>query len=127
MTVPESQNIAEVCATKVIHHDIIAQVDASMPEDRGLADLAGFFKIFGDKTRIRILWALSAAEMCVCDLCCLLGMKQSAVSQQLRILKQTRLVKYRREGKVIYYSLDDAHIRRVLELGMEHVMESKSS
>lgn len=127
MTEPVSENIAEVCGARVIHHDIVARVAASMPEDRNLGELAGFFKIFGDKTRIRILRALSAEEMCVCDLSCLLGMKQSAVSQQLRILKQARLVRYRRDGKVIYYSLDDAHIRRVLELGMEHVMETRSS
>ncbi len=95
-----------------------------MPENQDLGKLAEFFKIFGDKTRIRILWALSESEMCVCDLCALLDMKQSAVSQQLRILKQSRLVRYRRDGKVIYYSLDDDHISRVLELGMQHVRES---
>jgi len=88
-----------------------------------LYDVADLFKLFGDSTRLGILWALSESEMCVCDLCALLKMKQPAVSHQLKNLKQSRVVKARRDGKVIYYSLDDDHIRRLLNLGMEHVQE----
>ena len=114
-----------VCSARVIHREILQSVKAAMPEDRLLGELSDFFRIFGDNTRLRILWALSESEMCVCDLCVLLGMKQAAVSRQLGILKQTRLVRYRREGKVVFYSLDDDHIRRVLEVGMQHVRESE--
>jgi ArsR family transcriptional regulator len=94
-----------------------------MPDPIALYDVAGLFKLFGDSTRLGILWALSESEMCVCDLCALLKMKQPAVSHQLKNLKQSRVVKARRDGKVIYYSLDDDHIRRLLNLGMEHIQE----
>jgi ArsR family transcriptional regulator len=94
-----------------------------MPDPIALYDVADLFKLFGDSTRLGILWALSESEMCVCDLCALLKMKQPAVSHQLKNLKQSRVVKARRDGKVIYYSLDDDHIRRLLNLGMEHVQE----
>ena len=94
-----------------------------MPEAVDLYELADLFKLFGDSTRMAILWALSESEMCVCDLCALLNMKQPAVSHQLKNLKQARVVKARRDGKVIYYSLDDEHIRALLNLGMEHVQE----
>ena len=94
-----------------------------MPDPIALYDTADLFKLFGDSTRLGILWALSESEMCVCDLCALLKMKQPAVSHQLKNLKQSRVVKARRDGKVIYYSLDDDHIRRLLNLGMEHVQE----
>ena len=94
-----------------------------MPEIVDLYELADFFKLFGDSTRLRILWALSESEMCVCDLCALLQMKQPAVSHQLKNLKQARVVKSRRDGKVIYYALDDEHIRALLDLGMEHIQE----
>jgi ArsR family transcriptional regulator len=94
-----------------------------MPDPIALYDVADLFKLFGDSTRLGILWALSESEMCVCDLCALLKMKQPAVSHQLKNLKQSRVVKARRDGKVIYYSLDDDHIRRLLNLGIEHVQE----
>jgi ArsR family transcriptional regulator len=94
-----------------------------MPDHIKIFDLADLFKLFGDSTRLSILWALSESEMCVCDLCALLKMKQPAVSHQLKNLKQSRIVKYRRDGKVIYYSLDDEHIRDLLNLGMSHVQE----
>jgi ArsR family transcriptional regulator len=94
-----------------------------MPDPIALYDVADLFKLFSDSTRLGILWALSESEMCVCDLCALLKMKQPAVSHQLKNLKQSRVVKARRDGKVIYYSLDDDHIRRLLNLGMEHVQE----
>lgn len=114
-----------LCTEHIIHRRVVETVRASMPESMDLYDLADFFKIFGDRTRIAILWALSESEMCVCDLCTLLEMKQSAVSHQLKLLKQARVVKYRREGKVVYYCLDDHHIRRVLNLGMQHIQEQE--
>ena len=115
-----------ICDVKVIHQDLVERVKERMPERSLLEELGTFFKIFGDPSRISILWALSQSEMCVCDLCALLGMKQSAVSQQLKVLKHSRIVKSRRDGKMIYYSLDDNHIERVLNLGMQHIAEDKT-
>jgi ArsR family transcriptional regulator len=114
----------ETCITKGIHRDTIRAVKGKMPDPIALYDVADLFKLFGDSTRLGILWALSESEMCVCDLCALLKMKQPAVSHQLKNLKQSRVVKARRDGKIVYYSLDDEHIRRLLNLGMEHVQES---
>lgn len=114
----------ETCITKGIHKDTIRAVDRNMPDAVALYELADLFKLFGDSTRLGILWALSESEMCVCDLCALLQMKQPAVSHQLKNLKQSRVVKARRDGKIVYYSLDDEHIRRLLNLGMEHTQES---
>lgn len=114
----------ETCIMEGIHQDVIQMVQEKMPDPVALYELADIFKLFGDSTRIGILWALSESEMCVCDLCALLKMKQPAVSHQLRNLKQSRIVKSRREGKVVYYSLDDEHIRQLLNLGMEHLVES---
>ncbi|WP_407926871.1 ArsR/SmtB family transcription factor [Caproicibacter fermentans] len=94
-----------------------------MPDDEILYDLADLFKIFADSTRIKILYALLESELCVCDIAQLLGMNQSAISHQLRVLKQSKLVKYRREGKAILYSLADGHVRAILDQGMEHVGE----
>jgi len=114
----------ETCITKGIHKDIIRTVKHNMPDQVALYDVADLFKLFGDSTRLGILWALSESEMCVCDLCALLKMKQPAVSHQLKNLKQSRVVKARRDGKIVYYSLDDEHIRELLNLGMEHIQES---
>jgi ArsR family transcriptional regulator len=114
----------EVCETKGIHERTINSVQANLPEPNMLHELSALFKLFGDSTRISILWALSVSEMCVCDLCALLKMKQPAISHQLRNLKQARVVKARREGKEIYYSLGDTHIREFLNLGMEHIQEA---
>ena len=119
-----TNNAVETCITKGIHGDIIRTVKQTMPDTVALYELADLFKLFGDSTRIGILWALSESEMCVCDLCALLKMKQPAVSHQLKNLKQSRVVKARRDGKIVYYSLDDEHIRRLLNLGMEHIRES---
>ncbi len=113
----------ETCITKGIHRDTIRTVKRNMPDPVALYDLADLFKLFGDSTRLGILWALSESEMCVCDLCALLRMKQPAVSHQLKNLKQSRVVKARRDGKIVYYSLDDEHIRRLLNLGMDHIRE----
>lgn len=118
-----SLTAVETCVTEGIHLDIVKQVQGKLPEEASLHELADLFKLFGDCTRIRILWALSESEMCVCDICALLKMKQPAVSHQLKNLKQARIVKSRRDGKVIFYSLDDEHIRRLLDFGMEHIQE----
>ena len=113
----------ETCITKGIHEHTIQSVQNRMPDFVDLYELADLFKLFGDSTRLSIIWALSESEMCVCDICALLKMKQPAVSHQLKNLKQSRIVKSRRDGKVVYYSLDDEHIRRLLDIGMEHVQE----
>lgn len=113
----------EKCEFSVIHEDTLQKVKEKMPEDQVLISVAELFKVFGDPTRIKIISALMQSEMCVCDLTALLDVSQSAISHQLRILKQTRLVKYRREGKVVYYSLDDEHISNIFKAGYEHIVE----
>ena len=113
----------EFCDCNIIHEDTIAHVRKSMLKEDEYYDLAEFFKVFSDITRIKILNALILSEMCVCDIGALLNMNHSAVSHQLRILKQTRLVKYRKEGKVVYYSLDDHHIKDIIDQGLNHVNE----
>ncbi|MDR3766279.1 MAG: metalloregulator ArsR/SmtB family transcription factor [Butyricicoccus sp.] len=118
----ESENIA-CCEEKFVHNDIVQQVNQQLPADEILYDLSELFKVFGDSTRIKILYALFEAEMCVCDIALLLGLSQSAISHQLRVLKSAKLVKYRREGKTIFYSLADDHVRRIINQGMEHVLE----
>lgn len=116
-------NSPERCEQTIIHHDTVHAVREQMPQDEILYDLAECFKVFGDSTRIKILWALTAAELCVCDLAALLGMTTSAVSHQLRILKQARLVRFRREGKISYYSLDDEHVALIFDQAMVHIKE----
>lgn len=116
-------NAAESCEYIHVHEDIVTQVNANMPDEEILYDLAELFKIFGDSTRIKILYVLFESEMCVCDIANLLGMTQSAISHQLRALKQSKLVKYRREGKTVFYSLADSHVRTILDQGIEHVAE----
>ena len=105
------------------HSAIVRQAEAAMPADELLYELADVFRVFGDTTRIRILYALFEAELCVCDIAQLLSLTQSAVSHQLRVLKTARLVKPRREGKTVFYSLADDHVRRIIAQGMEHVEE----
>ncbi len=109
--------------SSVIHQDIVDEVKEKLPADEILYDLAELFKVFGDSTRIKIICALFDTEMCVGDLAVLLNVSQSAISHQLRTLKQARLVKFRRNGKVIYYSLDDEHIKNIFNAGYEHVIE----
>jgi ArsR family transcriptional regulator, lead/cadmium/zinc/bismuth-responsive transcriptional repressor len=111
------------CECTVIHEDLIRAARENMPQEENLYDLAELFKVFGDTTRVKILWALFKSEMCVCDIAYLLNMTQSAISHQLRVLKTARLVKYRKDGKVVYYSLNDAHIQRIFEQGLEHISE----
>ncbi len=113
----------EACEIKAIHKDIVTKVSQNLPAQNRLQSLADLFKVFGDGTRLSILWALSNSEMCVCDICALLNLKQSTVSHQLNKLRLARIVKNRREGKVVFYSLSDSHISKILEIGMEHVSE----
>lgn len=113
----------ERCDFIHVHEDIVGQVNAAMPDDETLYDLADLFRIFADSTRIKILYVLFESEMCVCDIAQILGMTQSAISHQLRSLKQSKLVKYRREGKTVFYSLADGHVVTILAQGMEHIGE----
>ena len=112
-----------VCEFMHVHEEIVEKVEKVMPDEQQLLDLSEFFKVFGDSTRIKILYVLSQSEMCVCDIAKLLQMGQSAISHQLRVLKQMRLVKFRRDGKTVFYSLSDNHIQTILAQGMEHICE----
>ncbi len=111
------------CETVQAHEDIIKKVTEQMPDEELLYDLAELFKVFGDSTRIKILYLLFESEMCVCDIAQLLSMTVSAISHQLRVLKQSQLVRFRRDGKTVYYSLADEHVRSILAQGMDHVCE----
>jgi len=111
------------CDCNMIHETVVNEVRQAMPEEEVLLDLADLFKVFGDSTRVKILSALLRAEMCVCDIAVLLGMTKSSISHQLRVLKQAKLVKYRREGKVVYYSLDDEHVKNIFSQGLFHLTE----
>ena len=114
---------APCCQDEIVHTDTLAAVRAQLPPDELLYDLAELFKIFGDSTRVKILYALLQNELCVCDIAGLLDVSQSAVSHQLRVLKASKLVKFRREGKVVFYSLADDHVMSILSQGMEHIEE----
>ena len=116
-------NDVEICEDNCIHIDRLEKVREKLPDVDELYDLAELFKVFGDSTRIKILYALFEAELCVCDISKLLGLTQSAVSHQLRVLKGSRLVKFRKEGKTVFYSLADSHVRKIIAQGMEHVNE----
>lgn len=113
----------EICDCNVIHEDIVEMAKTKMLEESKLYDLADFFKILGDSTRVKIMWALDINEMCVCDLAVLLNMTKSAISHQLRTLREANLVKFRREGKNVFYSLSDKHVKDILEEGLEHISE----
>lgn len=117
----DEQGSIERCSFNVVHKDVVELVKKKMPGDECLFDLAELFKVFGDTTRVKILFALFNAEMCVCDITALLGLTQSAVSHQLRVLKQARLVKCRKEGKMVYYSLDDEHVKQIFDQGLAHI------
>lgn len=119
-------NIDEVkdCLCEEIHEELIDKAKQKMPEEETLYDLAELFKVFGDTTRVKILYALFSSEMCVCDIADLLKMTHSAISHQLRVLKQARLVKFRKAGKVVYYSLDDNHINQIFNCGLAHIQET---
>ena len=113
----------ECCDVICVHEDMIQKVKKLLPEEELIKELADFYKVFGDATRLKILCVLLESEMCVCDLAELLEMTQSAISHQLRVLKQMKLVKNRREGKTVYYSLADGHIQNIISQGMEHIQE----
>ena len=117
----KKNEIIESCNCNIIHEDTVSRVKDLLPKDEVLYDLAELFKAFGDSTRVKLLCALFESDMCVCDLAAVLGISQSAVSHQLRTLKASRLVKFRRDGKVVYYSLDDEHIKSIFNQGFEHI------
>ena len=117
------ENKSESCSCNVIHKEVVENVKNKLPKEETLYDLAELFTVFGDSTRIKIICSLFESEMCVCDLSVLLNISQSAISHQLRVLKSARLVKFRRAGKVIYYSLDDEHIKQIFDAGLHHITE----
>ena len=117
------ENKSEYCSCNVIHKEVVENVKNKLPKEETLYDLAELFKVFGDSTRIKIICSLFESEMCVCDLSVLLNISQSAISHQLRVLKSARLVKFRRAGKVIDYSLDDEHIKQIFDAGLHHITE----
>ncbi len=119
----ENKKKIECCDSHHIHEEVIGNVNETMPDEEILYDLAEFYKVFGDSTRIRILYVLFEADLCVCDIAQLLNMGQSAISHQLRVLKQARLVKFKREGKSVIYSLADDHVRTIIDQGIEHISE----
>ena len=118
-----SLNDLVFCDGQHDHSAARALMDSEMPPDTELAEMAELFKVFGDSTRIRILYILSRSELCVCDIAAVLGLTQPAVSYQLKALKQARLVKPRREGKTVYYSLDDGHVGTIIGMAKEHLEE----
>lgn len=113
----------ECCEQNIVHDQVVEEVRRHIPEEDVLYDLTELFRVFGDSTRVRILYALFEAELCVCDIAALLGMTQSAISHQLRALKNVHLVRARREGKSVFYSLADSHVRTIIDQGLEHVLE----
>lgn len=113
----------ECCDTTEVHQELLKIVEETLPDEVELSDLAELFKVFGDSTRIKILFVLFEAEVCVCDLAQALNMTQSAISHQLKILKQSKLVKSRRDGKSVFYSLADGHVRTIIAQGREHIEE----
>ena len=116
-------NAVECCEAFEVHEELLEIVNKTMPDETELYDLAELFKVFGDSTRIRILYVLFETEVCVCDLAQVLNMTQSAISHQLRILKNSKLVKCRREGKSVFYSLADDHVRTIIAQGRDHIEE----
>ena len=119
----EDRYSVECCELMCAHEEIVEKVQKEMPDEDTLYDLTELFRIFGDSTRIRILYVLFEAEMCVCDIAALLGMTQSAISYQLRALKNAKLVTSRREGKTVFYSLADDHVKTIIDQGLEHILE----
>jgi ArsR family transcriptional regulator, lead/cadmium/zinc/bismuth-responsive transcriptional repressor len=121
----ESNIVVDKCGCNIVHEDIVREVKREMLDENCFRELSEFFKVFGDDTRLKILKALTLSEMCVCDITALLSMNQSAISHQLKLLRQEKLVKYRRDGKTIYYSIDDDHIKYIFDLGLVHINEKK--
>ena len=112
-----------ICDCEVIHEEVVGRVRKTMPKEEDFYDLADLYKMFADSTRVRILWALSREEMCVCDIAVLLDMTKSAISHQLKSLRLSNLVKYDKRGKEVYYSLADSHVKDIFEKGFEHIHE----
>ena len=120
----EEKNMEEnFIECNVLHEETVKKVKQKMPEDGFIYDLAELFKVFADSTRMKIIYALLEEELCVCDIANICGTTQSAISHQLRLLKQSKLVKFRREGKIIFYTLDDDHIAQIVKKGSEHIEE----
>ncbi|WP_074017093.1 ArsR/SmtB family transcription factor [Fusobacterium massiliense] len=113
------------CDCDCVHSEIVEKTRKNFPKDELLGDLSDFFKVIGDGTRIKILWALDSNEMCVCDIANLLNMTKSAVSHQLRGLREANLVKFRKSGKEVFYSLSDNHVKEIFEQGLIHIQEKK--
>jgi len=111
------------CDCHAIHEDVVNRVREAIPDSQNFYDLANLYKMFADNTRVKILWALSLEDMCVCDLAVLLDMTKSAISHQLKSLRLSNLVKYNKQGKVVYYSLADNHVKDIFEKGFEHILE----
>lgn len=125
-TIDQRDYSEEQCQISQVHETIVEEVQRKMPDDDTLCDVAELFKVFGDMTRTKILSALLEAELCVCDISEIVKMSTSAVSHQLRILRQTKIVKSRRAGKEIYYSLDDSHISQIYQMALEHLKEERN-
>ena len=117
------EELAPACAFLHAHHSEVERVRAELPDEDRLIDLAEVYKVFGDSTRIKILYVLFESELCVCDIAALLGMTVSAISHQLRILRGAKLVNFRREGKTVFYTLADDHVRDIIEKALEHIKE----
>ena len=113
----------EKCEVTLIHEDNVKKAINELPDDELIADLSDMFKIFGDQTRVKILMALESGELCVCDIAAVMNMSQSAISHQLRVLKQSNIVKTRRQGKVVYYSISDDHVKEIFDIAIVHVQE----
>lgn len=113
----------EKCEVTLIHEDNVKKAINALPDDELIADLSDMFKIFGDQTRVKILMALESGELCVCDIAAVMDMSQSAISHQLRVLKQSNIVKTRRQGKVVYYSISDDHVKEIFDIAIVHVQE----
>ena len=113
----------EACQAHIVHQNLVDKAIKDKPSDEMIDDLSNLFKVLGDQTRIKIIYSLIENEMCVCDIADLLDMTHSSISHQLRVLKQARLVKFRKEGKTVFYSLDDCHISQIFSCGLEHIEE----
>lgn len=118
------KNSENICCN-IIHEDVVKDVLSKMPDSTTFQRSADFFKVLGDETRTKIIWTLDQNEMCVCDIATVLGMTKSAISHQLSTLKMAHLVKSRRDGKVIYYSLADEHVKHMLESGIDHTTHAE--
>lgn len=119
----QEKSSIEFCDNNLVHEEVVSKVRERIPSDQTLNDLGTLFKVIGDSTRVKILHSISEYELCVCDICALLNMTPSAISHQLRVLKDARIVKNRRVGKNVYYSLDDEHINQIFNMGLIHINE----